>query len=72
MAELSERIVEQEQHEIWDRIQKAVAEERERCAKVAETWNTTSLYAPEKEGRHPIDAGYRMAREGIAEEIRRG
>lgn len=35
MAGLSDLIVEQQEKEIWGRIQKAVAEERERCAEIA-------------------------------------
>lgn len=36
MAGLSDLIVEQQEKEIFGRIQKAVAEERERCAEIAD------------------------------------
>lgn len=36
MAGLSDLIVEQQEREIWARIQAAVAEERERCASIAD------------------------------------
>jgi len=49
-------------------VEQAEKAERERCAKIAETWHPM-LYAPELNGSHPRDAAYRDARSGIAAAI---
>lgn len=53
---------------ILSALRSVASEEREACAKVAET--DTGLWAPEHGGHHPIDGGRRMERDRITYAIR--
>lgn len=73
MAGLSEQIVEQEQREIWDRIQAAIAEERARCANLVPTnWCDPLLTGPEAAKLPLNEHGVEKLLRGIQDRIRKG